>query len=238
MKQEPFIKEEIFRTKTYEYRVGDKFIEVWKKRKLIVSSKISDFRILYFGKVSPKRKSSQFIFIAPTMDTSLADLYKDIDSDKNIQLLLERISQNCIMDLKPRLSACFYGLSEKMMKTSYELSAQSKAVAESALDSYKKYRKEKKLLNWKKTNLVEKKEIKCTCTMCSNVWYISEDRLNKSEGNKMMAVGNLLSGNMMAASYNANNIGNPFECSKCGSSRITKQNIIFYTDKNGNHVDI
>lgn len=90
----------------------------------------------------------------------------------------------------------------------------------------------------KKLKLVEKKEIKCTCTKCSNVWYISEDRLNKSEGNKMMAIGNLLSGNIMAASYNANNIGNPFDCPKCGSSRIKKENTVFYTDKNGNYVDI
>ena len=238
MEQEPFVKEEIFKTKTYEYRVGDEFIEVWKKRKLIVSSKISDFRILYFGKVSPKRKSSQFIFITPTMDTSLADLYKDIDSDKNIQLLLERISHKCIMDLMPRLSACFYGFSESMKRTNCELSAQFKENAKSALDSYKKHRKEKKLINWKKNNLIEKKETKCTCSMCSNVWYVSEDKTNKSEGNKLMAVGNLLSGSIMGASYNANNFDTPFDCPKCGSSRIKKEIIIFYTDKNGNHVDM
>ena len=54
----------------------------------------------------------------------------------------------------------------------------------------------------------------------------------------MMAVGNLLSGNMKGVSYHANKVGNPFDCPKCGSSRITKENIIFYTDKNGNHVDV
>ena len=238
MEQEPFIKKEIFKTKNYEYRVGNEFIEVWKKRKLVVSSKILDFRVLYHGKVSPKKQSSQFIFITPTMDFSVCDQYKDIESEKSIQLLLEKISQKCIMDMGSRLSAIFHGYPQKMKKTTCEIATQSKIIAQCTIDSYKNHQKAKRLSNWKKANLIEKKEVKCTCTMCSNVWYISEDRLNKSEGNKIMAIGNLLSGNMMAASYNANNIGNPFECSNCGSSRITKQNIIFYTDKNGNHVNV
>ena len=67
--------------------------------------------------------------------------------------------------------------------------------------------------------------------MCSNVWYISEDRLNKSEGNKIMAIGNLLSGNMMAASYNANNIGNGNNVGKHPPNILTLFSFIDISDK-------
>ena len=203
------VEKTVFKIKKYEFKIDDAKIEILKNGKLIAQPLISDFRVLHYKGLSEKKATGEFIFISPTIVASILIQYRDIESDRTIKLLLEKISSRCVMDLRGYWSASFY-----------------------------QHPKQKKLSFWKKMNVTKKNETKCTCAMCSNVWYVSEDKLNKAEGNKLMAAGNLLSGNMMAASYNANNIGNPFDCPKCGSSRIKKENIVFYVDKNGNHVNL
>ena len=72
--------------------------------------------------------------------------------------------------------------------------------------------------------------------MCSHVWYVSDELKNKNEGIKLMGIGQLLSGTLNTGAYHIANAKNPFECPKCGTSRITKETVTFWVDNNGNHI--
>jgi len=73
----------------------------------------------------------------------------------------------------------------------------------------------------------KKKQTKCTCSSCGNVFYYTDSDVLKNAGNLM--IGNI---------YTLNQVKNLSQCPKCGSVAVSKKDVFFWVDKKGNCVDI
>lgn len=79
----------------------------------------------------------------------------------------------------------------------------------------------------KHSGCTKKKQIKCTCCSCGNIYYYGDYDVVKNMANTFHG-----------SIYSINQFKDLGQCPKCGSRAISKTDTYFWIDKKGNCVDI
>ena len=79
----------------------------------------------------------------------------------------------------------------------------------------------------KHSGCTKKKQFKCNCRSCGNIYYYGDYDVVKNTANVFRG-----------SNYSINQFKDLAQCPKCGSRAIAKKEVYFWVDKKGNCVDV